>query len=259
MKPHIIQGDFMINSQYLIPGSVDLILTDPPYGILHDVLKWDETPDLRKMEAAFSTLLKPNGLAILFCNLGLMTKLLSTFGSSLKYRGYHVWRKGAAMPINQYTPLPDAEMILVFRQANSKVSACTFNGKAGGGVGEPYTKLSNQLCSPNRRQVKSNLYENMTGLRWIRTVLDAPGKCNMAASERTKHPTQKPIELLKRLILTYSNADDLILDPFAGSGSTLIAAYHSLRHSIGMEINAEYFEMARLRIANHCQQGLLPF
>lgn len=65
------------------------------------------------------------------------------------------------------------------------------------------------------------------------------------------HPTQKPLEILRRLIKTYSRIGDVVLDPFAGSGSTLIAA-HSLRRSwIGMEIDPAYHGKALKRLSQY--------
>ena len=62
------------------------------------------------------------------------------------------------------------------------------------------------------------------------------------------HPTQKPVDLLRYLILTYSNEGDTILDATIGSGSTAVAALMEKRHFIGFETNKEYFDIAQGRI-----------
>ena len=64
----------------------------------------------------------------------------------------------------------------------------------------------------------------------------------------TKHPTQKPVELIRYLIRTYTNEGDLILDNCIGSGTTAVAAIKENRHFIGMELNKEYYEIACERI-----------
>lgn len=69
-----------------------------------------------------------------------------------------------------------------------------------------------------------------------------------SSKERTSHPAQFPIELLNRIILASSNPNDIILDPFAGSGSSLEAAIRTGRKAIGFEINANYTEVAAARI-----------
>lgn len=71
---------------------------------------------------------------------------------------------------------------------------------------------------------------------------------NYARDTISFHPTQKPIALMKFLVETYSNKGDLVLDCFAGSGSTLLAAKLLDRNYIGCERNAEYFEIAEKRL-----------
>lgn len=62
------------------------------------------------------------------------------------------------------------------------------------------------------------------------------------------HPTEKPVGLLTNLITSVTKPGDLILDPFAGSGSTLVAAKKTGRRFIGIELDDEYFEKAKRRI-----------
>jgi len=74
-----------------------------------------------------------------------------------------------------------------------------------------------------------------------------------SGNERTAHPTQKPIDLTRRLMQRHSNPDDLVLDPFMGSGTILRAAYDLGRRAIGIEIEERYCEIAAKRLA----QGVL--
>jgi len=62
------------------------------------------------------------------------------------------------------------------------------------------------------------------------------------------HPTEKPVDLLKHLISKFSDINDVVLDPFAGSGSTLVAAKEMNRRYIGIEIDKKYFEIAKNRL-----------
>ena len=63
-----------------------------------------------------------------------------------------------------------------------------------------------------------------------------------------KHPTQKPISLMEHFVAVLSNEEDIILDPFMGSGSTGVAAIKNGRYFIGIELNKDYFELAKSRI-----------
>jgi site-specific DNA-methyltransferase (adenine-specific) len=63
------------------------------------------------------------------------------------------------------------------------------------------------------------------------------------------HPTQKPIHILRMFIAAYSRKGDCVLDPFCGSGSTLVAARELDRHSIGIELDGTFAEVAKRRLA----------
>ena len=82
-----------------------------------------------------------------------------------------------------------------------------------------------------------------------RDVLEVPTTCN-GMEEKTKHPTQQPEELLRKFILASSNEGDLIIDPFSGSGTTVVASEQLNRRWIGCEINSEYNLWAMNRLNN---------
>jgi site-specific DNA-methyltransferase (adenine-specific) len=63
-----------------------------------------------------------------------------------------------------------------------------------------------------------------------------------------KHPAQKPVALIERILLASSNEGDLILDPFMGSGTTLVAALRTKRHAIGLEVETKYIDLAIARL-----------
>ena len=247
-------GDWFTLFPRIEPKSVDLILTDPPYGgVLKEKQSWDSQVDLLKMEMTFDKVLKENGLIISFCNLPLMRKILDTF-IRFSMRSHHVWHKSSAMPVNKFLPLPDAELILVMKRTGVKTSETTWNPTEAMPCGKPYFKKSNITESPTRRMVKSEISVNKDGSRWITTVLTATNKPNMELEQRSKHPCQKPEYLLRQLIRTYSNEGDLVLDPFVGSGSTLISAYKENRRSIGFEREERYYNEAKRRINEHISQ-----
>lgn len=80
-------------------------------------------------------------------------------------------------------------------------------------------------------------------------VIEIPTTCN-GMGEKTKHPTQKPEELLRKLLLASSKPGDIILDPFSGSGTTLVTAQQLGRKWIGCDMNEEYNSWAINRIDN---------
>lgn len=251
-KIKIEHSDWFEQYKNINKGSIDLILTDPPYGKL-DKMAWDKRINLRVLEDTFDYVLSSTGLLIMFCDLSLMFKVFNTFSKFIR-RSYHIWYKSSAMPISQVMPLPNAEFILVFKRINAKTTDTTWNPFSGQLGGKPYTKRSNILESPTRRHIKNPISTNSNGNRWIKTVIPAPNKPNMSRSERSNHPTQKSESLLRELIRVYSKENDMILDPFSGSGSTLISAKKEKRNSIGFEIEQEYYVEAVERIKHAIDQ-----
>lgn len=75
-------------------------------------------------------------------------------------------------------------------------------------------------------------------------------------SEKRYHPTQKPLELINRLIVASSNENDIVFDPFTGSGSTLLSAIDLRRRYLGFELSEEYFNIAKSRIEGRCSSTL---
>lgn len=227
-------------------GMADLILTDPPYGILEKE-GWDRQIALDEMESSFDRVLKETGQVIMFCSLELLHKSLEQF-SYFKLRSYHIWQKTTAMPISKLMPLPNQEFIIVLKKKGMRTTDLAWNPKDVIPPGDPYYKKSNIVESPTRRQIKSGVHRNDDGKRWVPVILPAPNKPNMKKLERSNHPSQKPEKLLRMLIRGYSNKNDLIVDPFSGSGSTLISAMKENRRSLGVELNTEFYAEASDRI-----------
>ena len=83
----------------------------------------------------------------------------------------------------------------------------------------------------------------------MRNMFDIP---NTKTSEKKfgKHPTQKPIAVIENLVLALSNAGDVIIDPFLGSGTTAVVAKQNMRKYIGIEIEEKYIKLANERLKN---------
>ena len=104
--------------------------------------------------------------------------------------------------------------------------------------------------SPSPTQRELSMLTKPEIQKWFRSVwTDIRG-----ASTRAGHPAPYPPELAERLVRMFSFAGDTVLDPFAGSCSTLIAALHTGRNSIGIEIEASYIELAKIRLGAEVQK-----
>ena len=102
-------------------------------------------------------------------------------------------------------------------------------------------------------KMKARTYNNRTGDTKVReNIWYLPRSPHSDGHERHGHPATYPVELAKLHILSWSNEGDVVLDPFAGSGTTCLAARDAGRKYVGIEINPEYIEIInrRLGLAN---------
>lgn len=119
----------------------------------------------------------------------------------------------------------------------------------------PYNEHT--LKYPIHPQAKSSQYGKQRHVAWTphplgakpRDVFEIPVLCN-GMKEKTAHPTQKPETLLEKLLLAASKPGDIVLDPFTGSGTTLVVAERLGRYWIGCETNQEYVDLSMRRINN---------
>lgn len=89
--------------------------------------------------------------------------------------------------------------------------------------------------------------------KWYASPINKSGK------DKFHHPTVKPLDLVERHLLHATQPQDIILDPFLGSGTTAVAAKNTSRRYIGFEINSEYYEIAQNRLNNIDANGQMSF
>ena len=241
MEPiiNIKQGDFFVEAPSLESNRYELILTDPPYAILNRDGRntWDQEIDLEALAEVYARVITKTGQLIFFSSFRKLLTSAMVFEKYFDFKHFFIWAKPGGMPVNQYNPIQDTEHIMVFKPKSVKASELTFNPKATLRSGTPYRKKNYSKDVSIRTEQKADEDVNERGDRYVRTVLNAPSKPNMEMSERTSHPTQKPLILLRELIRVHSNPGDHILDSFAGSGSTAIAALIENRHCDAFELN----------------------
>jgi site-specific DNA-methyltransferase (adenine-specific) len=217
--------------------SVDLLLTDPPYGTTS--LSWDKTPDWEAFWAEAHRVCKPLAPMILFASGKFVPELINSNFTRFRYE--LIWEKDLAvghLDANR-RPMRAHEQILIFTQAfrGSTYNPQKVEGKphAIGGVKkkpEHYGGGYNEI-----ERVVTNLYHPRSVLKYSNKV-----------HGKSLHPTAKPLELVEWLVRSYSNAGDVVLDPFSGSGTTLAASMIAGRRGIGSEISPEYYKTAQQRL-----------
>jgi len=118
---------------------------------------------------------------------------------------------------------------------------------------------SNSGGTPNKYYMQKCEFILMLSKRPARNINDmgTPNLLsvpNIIGKGDTHHPTEKPVELMKVMIRNSTNAGDIVLDPFAGSGSTLVAAQQLERHYIGFELDPKYYEMSVRNLSRQPRQ-----
>ena len=223
----VIEGDCLDVMQVIPSKSIDMILCDLPYGITQN--KWDSTIPLKKLWEHYERIIKDNG-AIVLTSQGLFTaKLILSNEKLFKYK--IVWEK--SKPTNflnaKKQPLRAHEDICVFYQKQPTYNPQKFNGSAYN-KGTRKNQLTGSYGDFKPVEVKSNGERYPVDVIYFKTA-ESEGP--------VYHPTQKPVELGKYLINTFTNPGDIVLDNACGSGSFLVSAALTGRKFIGIELNKD--------------------
>lgn len=249
------QGDAIEWLCSLDTESVDLVIADPPYNIKK--AEWDT---FESQEAyvqwsiiwieQVSRILKPTG-SFYICGFSeILADIKLPASRFFKGCRWLIWHyKNKANLANDWGR--SHESILHFRKSK-----------------DFYMNIENvrilygehTLKYPLHPQASTSQYGNKgknNGKMWNpnlkgakpRDVIEIPTTCN-GMQEKTKHPTQKPEELIRKFILASSQCQDIVIDPFLGSGTTAVTAEQLGRKWLGCEINSEYLDLAVHRIKN---------
>jgi DNA modification methylase len=243
----LYHGDCLEIMPTLADGSVDAVVTDLPYGTTQ--CQWDSRIDLRCLWEQYERLLCDRGTVVLFGAQPFTSTLVMSRPDWFRWEW--IWQKTSIsgfLSANR-RPLGAHESILVFSP-----NGATYN---------PQMRIG-RLHKRGRRQRKDNhtavygafhdLGEEWTNEFYPTTVLhvgqDPDTTVTLASrpDKRERHPTQKPLELMRYLVATHSNDGDMVLDNTMGSGTTGVACVQTGRKFVGIEIDEGYFEIAKQRI-----------
>jgi len=245
-------GDSLKWLKKIPANSIDLVFADPPYNIKK--AEWDNFETQSKYvewsllwieEAA--RILKPEGTLYICGFSEILADLKAPSMKFFKSCRWIVWHyKNKANLGNDWGR--SHESILHLR----KTKNFTFNIDS---IRIPYSEHT--LRYPTHPQAETSQYNNGKKDNHIwepnpngakpKDVIEIPTTCN-GMHEKTQHPTQKPEELLRKIILVSSNEGDTILDPFTGSGTTQVCAEQLKRKWMGCDISSNYLDWAVDRI-----------
>ena len=235
----LLNGDCLEVMKTIKDHSVDLILCDLPYGTT--ACKWDNIIPFDKLWEQYNRIIKDNGAIVLFGSEPFSSQLRLSNLKNYKYDLY--WKKEKPTNFMQLKRRPGklTENICVFynKQCTYNPQMVKYEGKLV--KNSPKGKFNSVVSAQLNKQI---IPYNDTGYRYPNDILEF----NRVLLRQYVHPTQKPIPLLEYLIKTFSNEGDLVLDNFMGSGSTGVACKNTNRNFIGIELDKNYFEIAKKRI-----------
>ncbi|HEC1728210.1 TPA: DNA (cytosine-5-)-methyltransferase [Campylobacter lari] len=219
---------FMVETFIKQGIKVNHIITDPPYNISQDnnfstmnsakrqgidFGEWDKKFDLFNWIRSYSKILDINGSFIIFCSYRFVSHICDTLeDSDCIVKDILIWQKSNPMPRNiSRRYVQDMEFAV---WAIKKGAKWVFN-------------------KPDNK-------------KYLRAIYTAPV---VSGLERTEHPTQKSLKVMQEIIQIHTNKDDLVLDPFMGSGSTGVAAICNGRNFLGVELSEKYYNIALKRLS----------
>jgi len=223
----VFEADCLEKMREIPNESINLILCDLPYGMTQNA--WDSYIPLEPLWEQYKRIIKPNGVIALTSNGVFTAKLIISQEKLYKYKW--VWEK--SKPTNflnaKKQPLRKHEDVCIFYQKQPIYNPQMTIGKAYD-KGIRKSQLSGSYGDFHPVHVQSSGERYPTDILYIKTA-ESEGK--------VVHPTQKPIELGRYLIRTYTNPGDIVLDNTFGSGSFLVAALLEVRNFIGIEKNED--------------------
>lgn len=244
----LFNGDCLELLNQVKDESIDLVLADLPFGMTQN--EWDSVIPLAPLFEQYQRIIKPHGAVLLFGMGKFGAQLIVSAPKKLPYRYDWIWEK--SLPVgflsSHHMPLRAHENVYVFYK-----HLPTYHPQMRFGF-KPYKGRLN-MSGHNYNPASGNYTPRQSaGERFPIDVIKFSNRNN-----KNVHPTQKPVDLLQYLIKTYTDEGMTVLDNTMGSGSTGVAAVSLNRNFIGMEMDEEYFKIAKERIEKADRSTLAGF
>ena len=235
----LMQGDCLERMKEIPDGSVDMILCDLPYGTT--ACKWDSVIPFEPLWEQYRRVTKPNAAIVLTASQPFTTALIASNIKNFKHAW--VWNKrfAANFAVAKFQPLKIHEDIAVFSYGTAKYFPQKTQRETPIKLGKNVSKSGSSNLAHAKQEYEGKIYTDKNPESILFFDTRAEGQVKV-------HPTQKPVALMEYLIRTYTNEGDVVLDNCMGSGTTGVACRNINRSFIGIEMDENYFEIAKKRI-----------
>ena len=231
------QGDCLELMNDIPEKSVDCIITDLPYGTTQ--CKWDTIIPFEPLWKQYNRIIKDNGAIVLFGTEPFSSHLRLSNLKNYKYDWIWDKVKGTGFLNAKRQPMRNHELISVFYKKQ-----CTYN---------PQKTYGHKMKKSYRsKDLQTDVYGEMKNDYTYESTERYPRSIQVFSTDTQNsslHPTQKPVALIEYLIKTYTNDGELVFDSCMGSGTTGVACINTNRRFIGIELDNNYFEIAKNRIS----------
>lgn len=243
MRSVLVHADCFDVFPYIADKSVNLILCDLPYGTT--ACKWDSILPFDKLWKEYERIIADNGAIVLTASQPFTSALVMSNPKMFKYEV--IWEKDKASnfmlakkQIQKYH-----ESILVFYKSNCTFNPIMWDADKLSNIGGKADKLKKGGITGDS---KIGFYIPTSTLRYPKSVLKFNTPKSNDKDNKCLHPTQKPLELMKYLVKTYSNEDDVVMDNCMGSNTTGLACKELNRQYIGIEKDKNYYDVSVSRV-----------
>ena len=242
-KIELMQGDCLEKMKDIPDKSIDMILCDLPYGTT--ACKWDTIIPFEPLWEQYKRIIKDNGAIVLFGSEPFSSALRMSNIENYKYDWKWLKSRTVGFLNAKNAPLKKNEDVIVFsngKTANNNKNRMVYFPQ---GLRE-INKIKKSVSQGNETVVGNRPSRNKD---YVAKYEGYPNNILEFKNENKQvHPTQKPVALLEYLIKTYTLEWETVLDNCMGSGSTGVACKNLNRNFIGIELDEEYFEIAKERI-----------
>lgn len=232
MENEIILGDCLEVVCNIPDNSIDFICIDPPYGMTAP--QWDKQVDFSRLWIEFKRIRKPNSAIAIFTSQPFTTKIISSNPNEFRYCWY--WMKNQATNFFHAKRMPTrkVEEICIFGSSKTIYYPQISEGHV--------PTNSAKGCSNGKAYHGSNKrdYKGGSTSRFPTNVLNF--KC--VDNYSRLHSSQKPLDLMEYLVKTYTKENEIVLDCFSGTGTTLLASKNLSRKYIGIEKDENSFNIS---------------